>query len=152
MLTRLMLTASLALVACALPTLASESEPRELAIFGAHVSQGEYGASIENPDCPAGGLPIEVDQSLQGSEFVKVLRHGAGQLGLSSKFVVIDGVVRTTGELGFGSQVTLVRVYAMKEVLNPPAAWVAKMRSTEGCEKDNTRRRAWLKSIQVKGQ
>jgi hypothetical protein len=150
MLKRLSYVHALACAACATPQAAPDDKVRRIRIYNAHVLQGEYGTAVDDPNCLTGGFMVKIDPALEGSEFIKVLRYGRGKLGPSFKYVIIDGVVETAGELGDRAEVTLVRVDSLREqIINAPQ-YVELSEANLGCEKDSARQKAWLRSLQRK--
>ena len=150
MLKRLLSVYALACAACATTQAAPIGGVQQIRIYNAHVFQGEYGAAIDDPDCLTGGLMVKIDPALGGSEFLKVLRYGGGKLGPSFKYVIVDGVVATAGDLGDRSEVTLVRVDSLREQIIDAQRYMELSEATLGCEKDAAHRRAWLESLQRK--
>jgi hypothetical protein len=108
-----------------------------------------YGTVIDNVDCPWAGIGIKIDPSLDGSEFIKVLRYAGGRLGPATKHVIIDGLLRTDEPLSGHSVPTLVRVYRMREkVIN--AASIIGPEENRRCIKDEAKQRQWLQALQRK--
>lgn len=150
MLKRLFYAQALACAACAATPAAPTGGVRQIRIYNARVLQGEYGTVIDDADCPTGGLMVEIDPGLEGSEFMKVLRHGGGKLGPRDKYVIVDGVMQTAGKLGDGTGVTLVRVDSWREIIFNPRQYMELSEANLGCEKDSAHRKAWLKSLRRK--
>lgn len=141
---------ALVCTACATTQAGSTDGVRQIRIYNAYLSQGEYGVALEDPDCPTGGLPVEIAPGLDGSEFLKVLRYGGGTLGVADKHVIVDGVVQTAGKLGDRTKVTLVRVDSLREQIIDPQKYVELSEANLGCEKDPAHQRAWLEALQRK--
>jgi hypothetical protein len=118
-------------------------------IYEAYVFQSEYGAEIDNVDCPWAGIGIKIDPSPDGSEFMKVLRYAGGRLGPATKHVIIDGLLRTDKPLSSHSVPTLVRVFRMREKVIDAASMFGPEENRR-CIKDEAKQRQWLQRLQQK--
>jgi hypothetical protein len=118
-------------------------------IYEAYILQGEYGTVIDNVDCQSAGIRIKIDPSLDGSEFMKVLRYAGGKLGPVTKHVIIDGLLRTDEPLSSHSVPTLVKVYRMREKVIQVSS-IMGSEEISRCIKDEAKQRQWLQALQRK--